>query len=120
MAWAGYPAWYWLLSGAGLGAVAYLIMSPSNWELLGAAAVAVLLVVVTRAASRVRGICEGHFRSAMTLREKLLLSGPAALVIVAGAFASTFVGWAPAVAATAVFALYAGTGLALGARADRR
>jgi hypothetical protein len=31
-----------------------------------------------RVASRVRGICEGHFRSAMTLREKLLLSGPAA------------------------------------------
>jgi len=120
VAWAGYPAWYWLLSGAGLGAVAYLIMSPGNWDLLGAAAVAVLLIGVTRAASRARGICEGHFRSAMTLREKLLLSGPAALVMVAGAFASKFAGWVPAVAATTVFALYAGTGLAMGARADRR
>src|SRR5262249_10836730 len=54
-AWAGFPAWYWLGRAAGFGGAAYLILRPVSWELAVMAVIAVSLVALTRAASRVRG-----------------------------------------------------------------
>jgi hypothetical protein len=119
VAWAGFPAWYWLATGALLGAVAYGISLPGLWDLAVVIPAAVLLSAVARAGCRARGICEGYVRSAMTMRDTLLLYGPSALVIIAAAAAWHVVSWAPAVAAVVVFALFAGTGLVLGARAAR-
>jgi hypothetical protein len=119
VAWAGYPAWYWLVTGALLGAVAFAMMLPGWWDLVVEIPAAALLFLVARAGCRARGICEGVFRTAMTTRDTFLLYGPSALVIVAGAAAWHTVSWAPAVAAGLVFVLFAGTGLVLGARATR-
>ena len=55
VAWSGYPAWYWLAMGVGLGAVCYAVLQPGWWALPVAVAAAVTLVLVTRAASRARG-----------------------------------------------------------------
>ena len=114
---AGFPAWYWLSTGALLGAAAYGISLPGYWDIAVAVPVAALLYAVARAKCRARGICERYVRSAMTPRDTFLLYGPSALVIVAGAAARHAVWWAPAVAAVLTFVLFAGTGLVLGARA---
>ena len=55
----------------------------------------------------------------MTLRDQVVLGGPAALLILAGAAASKSVSWLPVVAAVLVFVVYAGTGLTLSARCTR-
>ena len=55
----------------------------------------------------------------MTMREQLVLGGPAALLIIAGAAASNLAPWLPAVAAVLVFVVFAGTGLTMSARATR-
>jgi hypothetical protein len=123
VAWSGYPAWYWLTTGAGMGAVSYAIRLPGWWALAVSAVLAVLLVMVARAASRARGVCEGWTRSARTCREAVVLGGPAAVVVLASAAASKFASWpswSPIVAAVLVFMLFAGTGLTLSARAARR
>ena len=120
VAWSGYPAWYWLTTGACLGAESFVTLLPVWGALPILAVIAVLLVMVTLAASRARGVCEGWIRSAMTLRERAVLYGPAAVVILAGAVASKFAFWSPIVAAVLVFMLFAGTGLTLSARAARR
>jgi hypothetical protein len=123
VAWSGYPAWYWITTGACLGAGSYAVLLPGWRALAVSAVVAALLVVTAHAASRARGVCEGYTRSAMTWRDRAVLSGPAAAVMLAGAAASKFAAWpawAPIVAAVLVFALFAGTGLTLGARAARQ
>jgi hypothetical protein len=93
---------------------------PQWWALALSVLIAVLLVTVTHAASRVRGICEGWVRGAMTHRDALVLNGPPALVIIAGAVASKFASWSSIVAAVLVFSLFVGTGLTASARAARR
>jgi len=120
VAWQGYPTWYWLSTGACLGVFSYAMLLPGLWDLAVAVVVAAVLVIVARAASRARGVCEGWVRSAMTHREAIVLGGPAALVILGDAVASKFVSWSPIVASVLVFVLYAGTGLILGARSARR
>lgn len=119
VAWSGYPAWYWLATGAGMGAVCYAVLQPGWWVLPLAAVAGLTLIIVARVASRARGIREGCQRSSVTLRDQVVLGGPAALLILAGAAASKFVSWLPAVAAVLVFVVYAGTGLMLSARATR-
>jgi hypothetical protein len=119
VAWSGYPAWYWLATGAGMGAVCYAVLQPGWWVVPIAVVFAVTSVLGARAASRARGVREGCQRGAMTVRDQLVLGGPAALLILAGAVASKFAAWTPAVAAAAVFVLFAGTGLILSARAAR-
>jgi hypothetical protein len=119
VAWSGYPAWYWLATGAGMGAVCYAVLQPGWWVLPLAAVAGLTLIIVARVASRARGIREGCQRSSMTVRDQVVLGGPAALLILAGAAASKFVSWLPAVAAVLVFVVYAGTGLMLSARATR-
>jgi hypothetical protein len=119
VAWAGYPAWYWLTTGAAMGAVCYAVLRPGWWVAPVAVLAAVTLVIGARAASRARGIRDGCQRSAMTMREQLVLGGPAALLIIVGAAASKVVPWLPAVAAVLVFLVFAGTGLTMSARAAR-
>jgi hypothetical protein len=123
VAWSGYPAWYWLTTGACLGAESYALLL-SGWRaLVISAVVAAVLVMTARMACRVRGVCEGYTRSAMTWRDRAVLSGPAAFVVLASSAASKFAGWPPwasAVAAVLVFTLFAGAGLTLSARAARR
>lgn len=118
VAWSGYPVWYWLMMGASLGAVCYAVLRPGWWALPIAAVAAATLIWVARAASRTRGVREGCQRPA-TLRDQMILGGPAAVLIIAGAVASKFASWPPAVAAVLVFLVYAGTGLTLSARAAR-
>jgi hypothetical protein len=121
VAWAGYPAWYWLATGAGFGAMSYAVLLPSWWTLAGPAALGILLAVAARAACRARGICEG-WTSAMTGRDMLTLYGPMTVVILASAAVSKVSAWSPwpmAVGAMLVFLLFAGTGLTLSARAAR-
>jgi hypothetical protein len=123
VAWSGYPAWYWLTTGAALGAASYAMRLPAWQALAISAALALLLVMVAHAASRARGVCEGWTRSAMTHRDRVILSGPAAVVVLASAAAPRFASWppwAPAAAAVLVSVLFAGTGLTLSARAARR
>jgi hypothetical protein len=123
VAWSGYPSWYWLTTGACLGALSCTMLLPGWWDLAISAVLAVLWVMVTRAACRARGVCEGWTRSAMTRRDTVVLGGPAAVVVLASAIASKFASWppwSPAVAAALVFMLWAGTGLTLSARAARR
>jgi hypothetical protein len=121
VAWAGYPAWYWLTTGSGLGAMSYAVLLPSWWALAIPAALGIVLVVAARGACRARGICEG-WTGAMTWRDMLTLYGPMAVVILASAAASKVTAWSPwppAVGAVLVFLLFAGTGLTLTARATR-
>jgi hypothetical protein len=56
----------------------------------------------------------------MTCRDVVVLYGPAAVMMLAGAAGSKLASWPPAVAAALVFLLFAGTGLTLSARAARR
>jgi len=116
----GYPAWYWLATGACLGAMSYAMLLPYWWVVAITPVLAALLVTVTYAASRARGVCEGWVRNAMPLRDKVVLYGPAAILILANGFASKFVAWSSIVAAVLVFGLFAGTGLTLSARVARR
>jgi hypothetical protein len=120
VAWSGYPTWYWLLTGACFGALPLVWLLSGWWSLAISALVAVLLVTVAHAASRVRGICEGWARGAMTHRDAIVLNGPPAALIIVGAIASKFASWSSIVAAALVFLLFAGTGLTLSARAARR
>jgi hypothetical protein len=124
VAWSGYPAWYWPTTGAALGALSFTTLL-SGWPAIAiSAGLAVLLVMVARAACRARGVCEGWTRSAMTGREVVVLYGPAALLILVNAVifkvAPSSWPWAPAAAAVLMFLLFAGTGLMLSARATRR
>lgn len=119
VAWQGYPAWYWLITGAGLGGASYAVQL-SGWR--GWAipvAIIVVLVVAARAAGRARGVCEGWTSSAMTPQETAVLYGPAALIIIAVAAMSKPSSWTSITAAVAIFLVFAGTGLILGARAGR-
>jgi hypothetical protein len=120
VAWTGYPAWYWLATAAGLAVLPLATLLPV-W--LGVATVAVVAIVLFRlivAASRARGVCEGWTRSAMRMWEVVALYGPAVVVTNAAVFMSRLAWWSPIVAAVLVFALFAGTALALSARAGRR
>ena len=124
VAWSGYPAWYWLATGAGLGALSYTALLPGWLATMISVLIAVGLVLVARAACRVRGVCEGWTRNAMARREVVVLYGPAARVILASAAVARYASWSspwlPVVAAVLVFVLFAGTGLTLSARAGRR
>jgi hypothetical protein len=123
VAWSGYPAWYWLITGACLGALSFTALLPGWWPLAVSAVLAAVLVRVAYAASRARGVCEGWTRSAMTCRDAVVLYGPAAALILASAAASKVTAWSPwppIAAAALVFILFAGTGLTLSARAARR
>lgn len=120
MAWVGYPAWYWVATGAGLAAMALGTLLSDWWGLVGVAVVAVALVGLVRVVSRIRGVCEGWTRSAMRWRDGVVLYGPAMVVLTANGIASRAVWWSPVVAAVLVFAAFAGAGLTLSARAARR
>jgi hypothetical protein len=119
VAWGGYPAWYWIGTGACLGALTYASLLPGWWSLVISAVIAVLLVTVARAASRARGVCEGWTGNAMKGRDVVVLYGPPALVMLAGGAASKYASWSSIVAAVLLFVLFAGTGLALSARTAR-
>ena len=56
----------------------------------------------------------------MPHRDRIVLYGPAAVVILASAAGSKFASWPPVVAAVLLFTLFVGTGLTLSARAARR
>jgi hypothetical protein len=122
VAWGGYPAWYWLITGACLGALSYAMLLPRLWALAGAALLGGLLITVDHAASRARGVCEGWIHTARTHRDGIVLGGPAAVVMLAGAAAAKLAPgpWLPAVTAVLVSVLFAGTGLTLSARAARQ
>lgn len=120
VAWSGYPAWYWPATGAALGALSYTI-ELSGWRAMAASVpIAAVLVTVTLAAGRARGVCEGWAGGAMKQRDRIVLYGPAAIVMLADGAASRFASWPPIAAAVLMFALFAGTGLALSVRAARR
>lgn len=120
VAWSGYPVWYWLVTGACLGALPYTL-TLSGWRGMAASVpIAAVLVAVAHAASRARGVCEGWVNRAMPHRDRIVLYGPAAVLILASAVASKFASWPPIAAAVLLFTLFAGTGLALTARAARR
>jgi hypothetical protein len=120
VAWAGYPAWYWLTTAAAMGALPCSLQL-TGWRALAAsAALAVVLVTAAHAASRARGVCEGWTRTAMTHRDRLILNGPPAVLVIAGAAGSKFASWPPIAAAALIFLLFAGTGLTLSARAARQ
>lgn len=119
VAWRGYPAWYWLITGAGLGGASYAVRL-SGWRGWAIpAAIIVVLVAAVWAAGRARGVCEGWTSSAMTPRETAVLYGPATLIIIAVSAWSKPSSWASITAAVVIFAVFAGTGLILGARAGR-
>jgi hypothetical protein len=98
----------------------YTIEQPGDWVLAIAATLGASLVLVTYVASRVRGVCEGWIRGASTSRDTLLLGVPMAVVMLLNAIVSKFVAWSSIPAAVLEFALYAGAGLMLSARAARR
>ncbi|MPZ79860.1 MAG: hypothetical protein GEV28_05450 [Actinophytocola sp.] len=120
VAWTGYPRWYWLVTAAVLAVAPLATLLPDWLGLAVCAAAVVVLAMLAVAASRARGVCESWTRSAMRLRDLLLLYGPAVVVMLAGTFASRFAWWLPIVAAMLGFVLFAGTGLTLSARAGRR
>lgn len=120
VAWGGYPVWYWLGTAACLAALPFALLLPGYWDIPVAVVIMAALVVVARVASRVRGICEGWARGAMTGANVAALYGPPSIVLIADAAAMKSVSWSPIVAAVLVFALFAGTGLALSTRAARR
>jgi hypothetical protein len=119
VAWSGYPWWYWLTTGAGMGLATYAVGQQGWWGPAIAAVIAVSLVYVAYAAARARGVCVGWVRGAMTTRDWAVLYGPATLVIVASSAGSRFASWPPVVGAVLVFGLFAGTGLAQSARTPR-
>jgi len=121
--WGGYPAWYWLATGAVLSVGTVAILLPGWWGLAIAAVVTVGLIKVAHTAGRIRGVCEGWIRGAMTAREVFALYGLAAVVILAEAVAQRLGWWSPwppIVAAILVFGLFAGVGLTLSVRGARR
>lgn len=120
VAWSRYPVWYWITTGASLGAMCYATLLPRWWVLAVAAALVVLQVIVVRAACRARGVCEGWMRSAMTRGEGAALYGPAFVVIFSNTVVSKYVSWSSIVAAVLVCVVFAGTGLILGARSACR
>ena len=123
VAWSGYPAWYWLATGAGLSVGTVAILLPDWWGLVVTAVVTAGLIKVAHIAGRIRGVCEGWTGGAMTAREKLALYGPSVMVILADAVAQRedwWSPWSPIVAAVLVFGLFTGVGLTLGARGGRR
>lgn len=115
VAWTGYPTWYWLVVAACLGVLPFATLLPDWLGLLGVAVAAGLLLWLVFAVSRARGVCEGVTRSAMRLREGLVLYGPALVMLLVGTSAQ----WPPIVTAALVFALFAGSGLTLSAMARR-
>lgn len=124
VAWSGYPAWYWIATGAGMGALA-LMMLLTGWLVVTAAvAIAALLVVVPRVAGQARGVREGWACSPMTFRERAAMYGPAALVLVASAVAVKLAPgsspWPAVAGAALIFVLIAGRGILGSARAARR
>jgi hypothetical protein len=119
VAWSGYPWWYWITTGAGMGLATYAV-GQRGWRGPAIAVViAVALVYVAYAAARARGVCVGWVRGAMTTRDWMVLYGPATLVIAASSAGSRFASWPPIVGAVLVFGLFAGTGLAQSARIPR-
>jgi hypothetical protein len=118
VAWSGYPWWYWVTTGAGLGAMTYAVALPGWWILAFAAVAVPALYAVARAACRARGVCEG-WTGAMTPQDTAILYGPAIALMLAGAPVSRLAWWSPAAAAVLVSAMFAGTGLVRGARAAR-
>ena len=66
VAWSGYPWWYWLTTGAGMGLATYAVGQQGWWGPAIAAVIAVSLVYVAYAAARARGVCVGWVRGAMT------------------------------------------------------
>lgn len=120
LAWAGYPAWYWLGTAAAWAVlpVATLLPAWAGFACVGVVAVTVLRLTV--AAGRARGVCEGWTRSAMRWPEVTVLYAPATAVILASAFVPRSAWWLAVVGAVLVFVLFAGTALALSARAARR
>jgi hypothetical protein len=119
VAWSGYPWWYWITTGAGLGVATYTVGQRGWWGPAIAAVIAVALVYIAYAAGQARGVCAGWVRGAMTTRDWLVLYGPATLVVMASAGGSRYASWPPIAGGVLVFALFAGTGLARGARAPR-
>jgi hypothetical protein len=117
--WGGYPAWYWLVTGACIGAMSYSTVLPDWWVLAASVVIAAVLVVVARAASRARGVCEGWTRRAMTRRDAVMLYGPVAFLIIVNAVVTKFVWWWPILGAVLVCGLFAGIGLTRSARAAR-
>ncbi len=118
-AWSGYPAWYWLITGACLGAGSYAVWLPTGWDVGVCVVIAATLVAVARVAGRVRGVCVGWLRIGMSPQDSALLYGPAVVLILANSVVGRFVPWWPIAGAVLVFALFAGTGLMFGARAAR-
>lgn len=119
VAWRGYPTWYWPVTGANLGALASVFLLPDGWDMAATVAIAVLQVVVARIAGRARGVCEGCVHNALSLRDNILLYGPAALLMILGAIASKFLSLSPVVTSVLVFALISTIGLIRGGRAGR-
>ena len=97
----------------------YAVLRPGWWVPPVAVLAAVTLVIGARAAEPGPGHPRGCQRGAMTMRGQLVLGGPAALLIIAGAAAPKVVPWVLAVAAVLVFLVFAGTGLTMSARAAR-
>src|SRR6185312_6635796 len=50
VAWASWPTWYWLATGAGLGAASAAILLPNGWELPAGVVLVALLFAVGRTA----------------------------------------------------------------------
>jgi DNA-binding transcriptional ArsR family regulator len=65
--WSGYPWWYWIATGAGLGVATYTIGQRGWWGPAIAAVIPVGLVYVAYAAGRARGVCAGWVRGAMRI-----------------------------------------------------
>ncbi len=123
VAWRGYPAWYWLATGAAFGVATAAILLPYWWAAVTAFVLAAAVIRLAYLAGRARGVCEGWVRCATTWRESLVLYGPMIAVMVGGPFVARFVGrspWLPIAAGALVFLLFTGAGLTLSARAARR
>lgn len=120
VAWSGYPAWYWIATGAGLGAMTYAMALPGWWVAAAAIVIGPSLFFITRAACRARGVCEGYFRSAMTRRDTAILYGPAIMLMLGSAVTTKYATWSSVIAAALVCAIFAGTGLVRSACAARR
>jgi hypothetical protein len=120
VAWTGYPAWYWLVAGAALAVLPFVTSMPDWLGFTTAGVVGIATSVLGVAVNRARGVCEGWVRGAMRSREVAVLYGPAVAVALGGAMGAKVGWWWPILAAVLAFTLFAGTGLALSARAARR
>lgn len=120
LVWGGYPTWYWLTAGANAAALFYMIQMPGNWAIGITMTLGALLLFVTYAAGRVRGVCEGWVNKARTRSQTLVLWGPLGVVMLVNAVVAKFVPWSSIVAAVLEFVVFAGTGILLSARAARR